>query len=361
MDPRLQQAAESGSIDELYALIDENPFILENIDAVPFFNTPLHVAAASGNLQFAMEMQNLKPSFAKKLNTSGHSPLHLAVDKNQHDFIFWMLWLDDGLARVKERNGITPFLFLVLRGNTDLVAECLLASPECIQDRSVNGQNALHLAVMNDRFEVLQVLTGWIQKMSQRNAHAIEHGFLNKIDLTKNTALHLAAYKNDHQAVRLLLECRLVERNEVNGDGLTFLDILRNQGQRAVGGDLDLDLEQVVLKTGCKEAASLPKPSVPKSKARSEFLKSPITFWAYYSTKMRRLRSSSSGEARGAVLIVCTLIITTTYQTALQPPGGVHQSNDGNAGSVVMKQAFFIFLWVTNTVGGETNYSLNSI
>ncbi|CAN8305217.1 unnamed protein product [Cochlearia groenlandica] len=76
MDQRLEQAAESGSI-------DENPCILDNIDAVPFVNTPLHVAAAAGNIPFAMEMLNLKPSFGRKLNTSGYSPMHLAVEKNQ--------------------------------------------------------------------------------------------------------------------------------------------------------------------------------------------------------------------------------------------------------------------------------------
>lgn len=155
-----------------------------------------------------------------------------------------------------------------------------------------------------------------------------------------------------------------MQRNKVNGAGLTFLGILRSQGQRTVGGGLRSqgqratggelrsqgqnasDLEKVVLKTGCKEAAS-----VPKSKARSEFLKQPITFMTYCSTGMRRLRSKTSDEARGVFLIVCALIITATYQTVLQPPGGIHQSGDANAGSVVMKQTFFILLWVSNTVG----------
>lgn len=114
------------------------------------------------------------------------------------------------------------------------------------------------------------------------------------------------------QAVRLLLECRLVKRNQVNGDGLTCLDILKTQGQNGGG-----DLEQVALLTRCKEAASLPK-----FKKTSDFYKSPITFWIYCSTAMRRLRSDTSGEARGVFLIICTLIITSTYQTALQPPVG---------------------------------------
>ncbi|KAG2268269.1 hypothetical protein Bca52824_062824 [Brassica carinata] len=325
MDRRLQQAAESGSISDLYALIDENPCILENIDAMPFVNTPLHIAAASGKIAFGVEMLNLKPSFAKKLNTNGCSPLHLAVEKDQQELVTWLLRIDPSLA--------------VLRGNVDLVVDCLMTSPECIRDASVTGQNALHLAVMNDRFEVLQVLTGWIQRMSQRNARSIEYSVLNKMDLTRNTPLHLAAYKNDHQMVKLLLECRMVQRNEVNGDGLTFLDILRTHGQIDEGGEL----EQAALKTGCMEAASLPK----LMKKTYDFFKSPITFWAYCSTHTRRISSDTSDEARGVFLIICTLLITATYQTSLQPPGGVTQSE----GHAVMKQTFFIVLWVSNTIG----------
>lgn len=356
MDPRLEQAAESGSIDDLYALIDENPYILENIEAVPFVTTPLHVAAASGNIPFAKEMLNLKPSFARKLNTSGCSPLHLAAYMDENEFVLRMLWFDGSLARVKGRNGITPFLLMVSRGNADLVAECLLTSPECIQDETVDCQNALHLAVIHDRFEVLQVLTGWIQRMSQINAYSIEDRVLNGLDFNLNTPLHLVASKNDHQMAKLLLECRLVQRNQVNGDGLTFFDIFKTQGQSDAGGDLrsqgprvvreDLDLEQVATKTGCKVAASLPRP-----KTKFEILKSPFTFWTLFSTFMRRLRTDTSDEARGVFLIVCTLIITATYQTALQPPGGVHQSDDANTGSVVMKQTFFILLWISNTTG----------
>ncbi|XP_010458946.1 PREDICTED: ankyrin repeat-containing protein ITN1-like [Camelina sativa] len=339
MDPRLLHAAETGSINNFYDLIDDNPYILDNINAVPFVNTPLHVAAASGNIPFAMEMLNLKPSFARKLNTSGYSPLHLAVEKDHRQFITWLLWLDPGLARVKGREGITPFHLIVVKRAVNLVVDCLMFCPECIQDVSVNGHNALHLAVLNDRFEVLQILIGWIQRMSQRDAAVTESDILNKKDLSSNTPLHLAAYKEDHQAAKLLLERQLVKPNEVNGDGLTFLDIVRNQEQSR-----DLDLELVVVKTGCKETASLPKLEKP-----SDHFKSPVTFWTHISIGLRRLRSDTSEEGRAVFLIICTLIITSTYQTALQPPGGVHQSEGG--GTAVMKQTVFIVLWVSNTIG----------
>ncbi|KAH0905643.1 hypothetical protein HID58_037470, partial [Brassica napus] len=224
------------------------------------------------------------------------------------------------------------------RRKTDLVAECLFNSPECIQDETVDRHNALHLAVVHDRFEVLQVLTGWIQRMSQRDADSIEKRML-----------------------RLLLECRSVERNKVNGDDLTFLDILGSQGPRVflqipgakrrrpcqnpiMAPEPRLswrreDFEKIedatrkcfFLAAECTcelLAASLPNPM----KKTYDFFKSPITFWAYCSTHTRRISSDTSEEACGP---------------HTRPPGGVTQSE----GHAVMKQTFFIVLWVSNTIG----------
>lgn len=106
MDPRLIAATQIGCIDELYAHINENPYILEAIDAIPFINTPLHVASGSGNLAFAMEMMNLKPSFARKLNTYGLSPLHLAIEEGQTRLVLSLLKVDPDLVRHRGREGI---------------------------------------------------------------------------------------------------------------------------------------------------------------------------------------------------------------------------------------------------------------
>ncbi|XVE69111.1 hypothetical protein DITRI_Ditri09bG0124400 [Diplodiscus trichospermus] len=76
---KLREAAKVGNIDGLYAIIQKDPYILERIDQVPFVDTPLHVAIASGRDDFAMEIMNLKPSFARKLNKHGYSPMHLAL------------------------------------------------------------------------------------------------------------------------------------------------------------------------------------------------------------------------------------------------------------------------------------------
>lgn len=114
MDPRLI-VTQIGNIDELYEVIHENPYILESIDAVPFINTPLHVASASGNLPLAMEIMNLKPSFARKLNTYGLSPLHLAIEEGQTRLVLSLLKVDPNLVRLPGREGAyNSILYLLL-------------------------------------------------------------------------------------------------------------------------------------------------------------------------------------------------------------------------------------------------------
>lgn len=106
MDQRsLEAAAKSGNIDLLYKLIHEDPYVLDKIDDVPFVDTPLHVAAVAGKTDFAMEIMNLKPSFARKLNADGLTPLHLAVDHGHFWLVLEVVKVDPSLVRLKGRHG----------------------------------------------------------------------------------------------------------------------------------------------------------------------------------------------------------------------------------------------------------------
>ena len=66
--------SDDNNIDEFYNLIGEDVKLLEYIDELPFVNTPLHIVASYGNIQFALEMMSLKPSFAWKLDPNRFSP-----------------------------------------------------------------------------------------------------------------------------------------------------------------------------------------------------------------------------------------------------------------------------------------------
>ncbi|XP_017984857.1 PREDICTED: receptor-interacting serine/threonine-protein kinase 4-like [Theobroma cacao] len=98
MDERLRRAAQSGNIDALYDLIQDDADVLRRIDEMQFVDTPLHIAAAAGHTEFAMELMNLKPSFARKLNQCGFSPLHLALQNKQEK-------MEDYLDHMRIQNG----------------------------------------------------------------------------------------------------------------------------------------------------------------------------------------------------------------------------------------------------------------
>ncbi|XP_010433724.1 PREDICTED: serine/threonine-protein phosphatase 6 regulatory ankyrin repeat subunit B-like isoform X2 [Camelina sativa] len=344
MNPRLITAAQIGSIDDLYTLIHEDPYVLEAIDVVPFINTPLHVASAYGNLAFAMEMMNLKPSFARKLNTYGLSPLHLAIEKGQTRLTLGLLKLDPDLVCLRGNEGTTPFHMLVRRGEIDLMTEFLLACPGCVRDVNVNGETALHIAVLNDRYEELEVLVGWVQRLRHMDAKSLETQVLNRRDGNGNTALHIATYQKNIKAIKLLLGSPAVNRNIHNRIGLTALDILQNQRHN---NNRTREIQETIRKSGGKSANSLPK-----SKKVSEILRSPISFKEHLFTHAARYRNQISDASRSALLVIAALIITTTYMIALQPPGGVYQSNaeEGSSTksnkSVAGEEYIWAFIWI---------------
>ncbi|CAF2119765.1 unnamed protein product [Brassica rapa] len=362
MDQRsLEAAAKSGNIDLLYELIREDPYVLDKIDNVPFIDTPLHVAALAGTTEFAMEMMHLQPSFARKLNADGLTPLHLAIDHGHFWLVLELVKVDPSLGRLKGRQGMTPLLLAVSKKKIDLISEFLLVCPKSIVDANVNGENALHIAVKNNEpregLIVLKVLMGWILRLCQKDAERTETRVINCRDKDGNTPLHFAAYEYNHQAMRLMLKSSNVNVNIENKNGLTVLDVavlLRREGSRWGR------VERMVKWHGGKRSASLVK-----IKTTSDILSSKLTWCESRRTKSIRSYSWISEERRNALLVVATLIITATYQTVLQPPGGVSDggttsnvttSSNGTttgekAGSVVMSDRHFVWLWMWNSVG----------
>ncbi|RID69241.1 hypothetical protein BRARA_C01342 [Brassica rapa] len=350
MDPRLQWVAQSGSVNALYSLIQKDPCILQNVDILPFMHTPLHEASSTGKIDLAMELMILKPSFAKKLNADGFTPLHLAVEYQQVELALELVKFDPSIVRIRGRGGMTPLHLVAKSGDVDLLTEFLLACPECIRDANVNGETALHIAVTNDRYEELKVLRGWMQRIRKSDASTTEIQVLNKRDREGNTALHLAAYKNNHQAVKQLLKCMPLNRNIQNKSGMTALDALRVNGPH-----MNRETESIIQKSGGKSGMSLSR-----VKTTSLFLSKPVTFWEYCTTGMARYRSRMSDGTRNSLLVITALIITATYQTAAQPqddkydkyeaaaqpPGAYYGAQDYNDDNILK----IVLLWGFNTM-----------
>ena len=111
MDERIEemnQVAQHGNIGAFFILIREDVKLLEDINQLPFVDTPLHIAASAGHIPMAMELMRLMPSFAWKPNTDGFSPIHLDLLNGQTQMVLRLLKVDGDLVHVQGREGMTP-------------------------------------------------------------------------------------------------------------------------------------------------------------------------------------------------------------------------------------------------------------
>ncbi|KAH0859425.1 hypothetical protein HID58_087686 [Brassica napus] len=105
--------------------------------------------------------------------------------------------------------------------------EFLVLCPESIRDTNLNGETAFQITVMNDKYKELKILRGWVQRLHNSDSSSTENYVLNKCNREGNTALHLAADKNNHQACsKISVGVHVTEPKS----GMTALDALRVNG-----------------------------------------------------------------------------------------------------------------------------------
>ncbi|KAL0721944.1 hypothetical protein Bca4012_036543 [Brassica carinata] len=353
---RLDKAAEDGDIKKLYQLISEDPNVLRHSDQVSFCETPLHIAARNGQTHFAMELMTLKPSLALKLNTSGLSPMHIALGMESDDImsvsnpmhtrmVRGFIAIDSSLARIKGKGRITPLHYVTQIGNAELMSELLFACPYSVEDLTIKCETVMHIAVKRHHFEAFKVLLGWIKRLNKEE-------ILDWKDEDGNTVLHIAASVQQTEIMKLLRP--IVKLNAKNLDGKTAMDILQaNQSHHRPNASRLFRTAEILL-FGPTRALS-------EYLTLSLFEKLTKIFGLNHFIQSRH-RSLSSNDSRSAILVVAILIVTATYQAGLSPPGGYWQENSSEstqdyydnaghtAGQMTMSFNNAIFFYVLNGV-----------
>ncbi|KAG8480397.1 hypothetical protein CXB51_025114 [Gossypium anomalum] len=271
-----------------------DPYVLERIDDVPFFHTPLHVAVSAGHIEFMMEMIKLKPTFARKLNQAGFSPTHLALQNHRTHAVLRLLRFDEGLVRVKGREDLTPLHHVVQNENLNLLKKFLEVCHPAIQDMTVRDETVFHLAVKNDMFEAFQVSVGSLMR-SWYESPRWEKELLSWPDIDGNTVLHIAAIRNRPR-------------------GLTALDIQSQYPWNERQADRIIDM---LSKAGGLSGSSSSLPNTSISSFHIESLKDKISRSQKWATSGGRGKKGMAHEMRNTFLAVTVLIKTTTYEASL--------------------------------------------
>ncbi|KAG4156325.1 hypothetical protein ERO13_D03G167150v2 [Gossypium hirsutum] len=293
------RAALDGDIDALYELIAQDPHALDYSDSQPFILTPLHIAVAEGNTNFALEIIKLYPFLSNKLDPNGWCPFHVAL-------------LNYQIAT--EGRDLTSLHLVVefLDGiQHNLLREFLAVSPLSITDTTNQGQTALHIAVNKGNTEALKVLLSILRRSMYRNALYWEHKVLNWKDENGDTVLHVAVVKS-------LLKCN-IDVNAKSLEGLTVLDIVD-------GANNNPDMKDVLIEAGAKHSHVM---------------------------NTNDINSIPSMKQ----LVVAALVATATFQAVLSPLGGLRQADGSDSdslpfskvGKVVMKEWLYITFLILNS------------
>ncbi|KAL3742375.1 hypothetical protein ACJRO7_017794 [Eucalyptus globulus] len=398
----LQEAIAADNVDTLYSLIERNKNLLD--DAGPFTNTPLHNAAEKGKTKMAMEIATLKPSFTRKLNCRGYSPMHLALLNKHYHTARALMTLNPEVIQVRGRDGYTPLHFVageIMQDQEEvqeLLAEILSTCKSSIEDLTNQCETAVHVAVKKGNTKALEILLGWLKRVRLTK-------ILNWKDQNGNTVLHIAvsgqqqlqagqqqlpmaisgqqqllvqlpaAVSGQQQlpaAVSAAVSGQQQLLTAVSGQQQLPVAVSRQQqlqaGQQqlpvAVSGQQQLpvavskeqQLEIVNLLIGCTNVHAknlqhktalqicLEYPNrnqdvenrLRHREHQTRHSTPTLSLSQYFSMKLTVFEryagyfGTRNEKVRNIVLIVSTLILTATYQSAFTPPGGYWQDSSSN-------------------------------
>ncbi|CAH8321434.1 unnamed protein product [Eruca vesicaria subsp. sativa] len=257
-----------------------------------------------------MELMTLiKPSLALKLNVSGFSPMHLALQKKHIQIVRGFLAIDSSLVSIKGRGRITPLHYVAQLGNEELLSEFLFACPSSVEDVTIKCETAVHIALRSRQFMAFKVLLGWLRRVNREE-------ILDWKDEDGNTVFHIAASMNQIEVMKLLR--RTVNVEAKNLDGLTAMDLLQTQTSSIFTRAARLLRSALRGPTMTLAGYLSRKPSA---------IERGNKLLGVNNLGKTRQGSQESSDFRNAILVVAVLIVTATYQAGLIPPGGYWQEN----------------------------------
>lgn len=155
------------------------------------------------------------PSLLNIVDSSGASPLHLAVGQNKVDIVELLLQVESHLAYISDKDGLFPLHTAASIESARMIDELVKECPDFYELVDDNGMNFLHCAVERNNGTV-------VRHICENSRFAM---LLNATTFEGNTPLHIAVKYGYTRVVSMLLQTMSVQININNRDGLTAKDL----------------------------------------------------------------------------------------------------------------------------------------
>ncbi|XP_077220305.1 protein ACCELERATED CELL DEATH 6-like [Tasmannia lanceolata] len=262
----------------------------------PDGKTPLHAAVIWKRLRSVEVLLHHLPHLAQHSDTFGKTALHYAASKGFLRIVRLILQTDPSVAYITDNEGQLPLLMAAGSGRLLTIEVMLEFCQDPVDMLNTSGRNALHLAVENNKAQIVRALLN-------RPEHK---KLINEPDHEGNTPLHLATQHRFYNIVKLLLAADGVDLTATNKDGLTALDISES--------DRRLVFRQIVIRrTLMRHGAARLRGD---HRERVPFILNPLD---HPNVDLKSMANTLS--------LVATLLATVTFAAAFTMPGGY--KNDG--------------------------------
>ena len=196
MEGRLLEAAIRGNKQKLVELLQEDPLILDQaMDECIGKESPLHLGALYGHVDFVREILLQKRQLVRELNYQGQSPLHLASARGHVGVVKEILSADPYACFVRDRDGMIPLHVAAIKGQVEVLEELVNAKSVTAFLLTDGGEPILHMCAKNKQFKALEKLVELVK----------DDDFVNLKDGKNNNILHLLSAKKQTEVRFLLL------------------------------------------------------------------------------------------------------------------------------------------------------------
>ncbi|CAL1376990.1 unnamed protein product [Linum trigynum] len=334
----LYEAAMQGRVETLTTLLSKDPLLLHRTSSTPPYSseTPLHVSALSGHLAFTTALLARNPNLASKLDSSKRSPLHFAAAEGHAEIVKALLIADKEACLVRDDDGRIPLHLAAVGGHVEAIRELVSSVKSVvIMELDVGGDSSLHLCLQYNHLKALKVL---VEVLSNDG----DADLINLRNNDGNTVLHLAVMFKRLETIKYLISLPTLNLNISNKCGLTPLDILELSPKHFKTPEV----RDILIQSGAtttRTTKNIDKtPSPPRTiesqsnknkwspsvkAAAATGRKKTLMSWLYVLLNCLEYHHLWVNEQRDGLMIVATVIATVTYQSGINPPGGVWQQD----------------------------------